>query len=243
MTLTDIFTRLCGTGQAVLDLAPGEVSSGWMDMGALTNRILGGGQIVVARFGCSVSAVCAADPDNTVHLQIVHTPIALATPTTARTFTATFDNTTETVTSAAHGMTNGTRIAITATGGIPTGLAVDTNYYVRDATTNTFKLAASPGGAVVAFTTDGTPTHTVTWYPEVIVSSGPIGFNRLIANEFVRELIIGPHELSRAYPIGRYLYAMFTGVTDITAGTFTCDLVGGLAMDGRPYNKVNYATA
>ena len=67
MTLTDIFTRLCGTGQAVLDLAPGEVSSGWMDMGALTNRILGGGQIVVARFGCSVSAVCARSMNDPPH--------------------------------------------------------------------------------------------------------------------------------------------------------------------------------
>ena len=242
MTLTDIFTRLCGTGQAVLDLAPGEVSSGWMDMGALTNRILGGGQIVVARFGCSVSAVCAADPDNTVHLQIVHTPIALATPTTARTFTATFDNTTETVTSAAHGMTNGTRIAITATGGIPTGLAVDTNYYVRDATTNTFKLAASPGGAVVAFTTDGTPTHTVTWYPEVIVSSGPIGFNRLIGSEAVLELAINPQFLTRRAPVLRYLFGWIGGISDLTAGTFTCDLCAGYAMDGKPLNKVNYVT-
>ncbi len=242
MTLTDIFTRLCGTGQAVLDTAPGEVSTAWVDAGALTNKILGGGRPVVARFACTVTAT-SGDPDNTVQLQIVHSPKELATPTTARTISPTFTNATNIVNANAHGLINGTRVVITATGGIPTGLAVDTNYYVRDATANTFKIAATPGGAEIDFTTDGTPAHTMTWYPEVIVSSGPIAFNRLIANDFVRELVIGPHELSRAYPTGRYIYAMFTGVSDLTAGTFLCDLVDGLAMDGRPFNKVNYVTA
>lgn len=243
MALIDLYTRLCGAGQAVLDTAPGEVSSAWFDMGELTNRIFGGGQLVVARFGCTVTPT-SGDPDNTVQLQIVHTPITLATPTTARTLaaidTATAINaTTEVITLAAHGMTNGTRVTSDATLG---GITLGTNYYIRDATTNTFKLAATPGGTALNLSAD-TGNVTLTWYPEVIVSTGPIGFNRIIAGDFLRELAIGPHELSRAYPTGRYVYAMFTGVSDLTAGTFTCDLVGGFAMDGRPYNKVNYVTA
>lgn len=247
MTLIDIYTRLCGAGQAVTDLDPGAVSSAWMDMGALTNRILGGGQLVVARFGCTVTAA-TTDPDNVVYLEIVHTPKELATPTTARTLAAfnstdDVDDTTETITSAAHGLTNGTRVTVAAaTGALPTGLTAATNYYIRGATTNTFQLAATPGGAAINLT-DAVGTTTTTWYPEPIVSSGPIGFNRLIANDFTMELAIGPHQLSRAYPTGRYLYAMFRGTTDLSAGTFTCDLVGGFAMDGKPFNKPNYATA
>lgn len=249
MTFIDQFARLCGTGQAVTATQAGAVSSAWIDMGtsALNQRIFGGGQLVVARFACTVTAT-TADPDNTIEFQIVHSPKELATPTTARTLadfnsTSDVDDATETITSAAHGLPNGTRITVVASSGaLPTGLVTATNYYIRNATTNTFQLATAPGGAAINLT-DAVGTTTVTWYPEVIVSTGQVAFNRLIANDWVREIGIGPAELSRVYPTGRYLYAMFRGVSDLSAGTFTCDLTSGFAMDGRPFNKPNYVTA
>jgi hypothetical protein len=43
---------------------------------------------------------------------------------------------------------------------LPAGLAVDTLYYIRDATANTFKLAATSGGDAIDITGTGTGTHT-----------------------------------------------------------------------------------
>lgn len=60
---------------------------------------------------------------------------------------------TDVITSNAHGFANGDKVRVTAlTGG--DGLLVDRLYYVRDVTTNTFKLAFVPGGTAVNFTSD-----------------------------------------------------------------------------------------
>ena len=54
---------------------------------------------------------------------------------------------------AAHGLSNGDRIQFTSlTGGA--GLATATTYYVVNATTGTFQLAAAIGGTAINFTTD-----------------------------------------------------------------------------------------
>ena len=45
-------------------------------------------------------------------------------------------------------------------GTAPTGLANFTTYYVRDKAANSFKLASTPGGAAINFTTDGSGTIT-----------------------------------------------------------------------------------
>jgi hypothetical protein len=60
----------------------------------------------------------------------------------------------EVVTAAAHGLTNGQQVKISAiTGG--TGLTAG-YYWVIGATTNTFQISATEGGAAVAITTDAT---------------------------------------------------------------------------------------
>lgn len=86
---------------------------------------------------------------------------------TERSFTA--DSTTDALTSSAHGFSNGTAVALRNSGGsAPGGLATGdalyaqaTVYYVRDATTNTFKLSAVPGGAAIDLTSNGTGSHFV----------------------------------------------------------------------------------
>jgi hypothetical protein len=70
-------------------------------------------------------------------------------------------NATEVFTAASHGLLDGQGITFAAAV-MPTGLTASTVYYLRDKDANTFKVALSPGGAAVAFSTDGTAvTYTV----------------------------------------------------------------------------------
>lgn len=63
----------------------------------------------------------------------------------------------DTFTSSNHGLSDGMTVALLAPlgGSLPTGVSADTVYYVRDATTHTFKLAATSGGSAINLTTDG----------------------------------------------------------------------------------------
>jgi microcystin-dependent protein len=74
-------------------------------------------------------------------------------------FTA--DNTTDTFTSASHGLANGSILEVRNSGGsLPVGLSVPTKYFVVGTTTDTFQLSTSLGGPAVNVTTDGTGTHS-----------------------------------------------------------------------------------
>ena len=76
--------------------------------------------------------------------------------------TATFDNATDIWTSVTHGLIDGDIVQLTNSGGaLPSGFAAATVYYVINATTTTFKLSLTRGGAAVNGTTNGTGTHTV----------------------------------------------------------------------------------
>jgi len=71
---------------------------------------------------------------------------------------------TDVLTLTGHGLLAGDLVRFTAlTGG--TGLATATDYYVRDVTTDTFKLAATSAGAAINFTTDIT---AATLLPQVV---------------------------------------------------------------------------
>ncbi len=67
---------------------------------------------------------------------------------------------TDVITSNAHGLVD-TQIIRFAGSDLPAGLSASTNYYVRDKTTNTFKVAASSGGTAIDITDPGSGT---TWY-------------------------------------------------------------------------------
>lgn len=97
------------------------------------------------------------------------TIVAPLTNGTGKVFTA--DASTDVFTSAAHGYSNGDAVNLTTTGVLPAplttsttsaGVTSETVYYVRDVTTNTFKLAIDPEGAAVNITDAGTGVHTVT---------------------------------------------------------------------------------
>lgn len=65
----------------------------------------------------------------------------------------TLDNTSDTVEDTAHGLENGQPIRLLGT--LPTGLAVDTTYYVVNKTTDDFQVSLTVAGAAITFTTNG----------------------------------------------------------------------------------------
>jgi hypothetical protein len=65
----------------------------------------------------------------------------------------------------AHGLSNGTAVVLSTTGALPTGLAAATTYYVVNATTNTFELSATKGGAAITTSGAQSGVHTVTTQP------------------------------------------------------------------------------
>lgn len=77
--------------------------------------------------------------------------------------------TSDVITSAAHGLANGDIVTVASSTTLPAGLSANTEYYVVEKTTDTFKLSATPGGTAIDITDTGTGTHT--WYrneaPEV----------------------------------------------------------------------------
>lgn len=66
------------------------------------------------------------------------------------------------VTLIGHGLAANTPVLFTTTGALPTGLSVNTIYYVRNATTDTFELSETSGGASI--NTSGTQSGTHTLY-------------------------------------------------------------------------------
>jgi len=77
------------------------------------------------------------------------------------TFTAAVTNI---ITANTHGLKNGDRIVLTTSDTLPAGLATGTIYYVKEATTNTFKVGLSTEDTVVDITGTGTGTHTFTMH-------------------------------------------------------------------------------
>jgi hypothetical protein len=60
----------------------------------------------------------------------------------------------------AHGLPNGTAVTFTTTGALPTGLTAGTTYYVVNANTDTFNVAATLGGTAINTTGAGSGVHT-----------------------------------------------------------------------------------
>lgn len=67
---------------------------------------------------------------------------------------------TDIITSAAHGLSEEDRIQVSSSTTLPAGLSASTDYFVRDVTTNTFKVSTTKGGAAVDITDTGTGVHT-----------------------------------------------------------------------------------
>lgn len=69
-----------------------------------------------------------------------------------------------------HGLKNGDPVFFTTSGGLPTGLTASTIYFAKNVTTNTFEVAATPGGASIGTSSAGSGTHTATAPSQFLVS-------------------------------------------------------------------------
>lgn len=65
----------------------------------------------------------------------------------------------------AHGMSDGDLIRFFTTGALPTGLSVNTDYYIASSTANTFQVSATRGGAAIATSGTQSGTHTFQFFP------------------------------------------------------------------------------
>ncbi len=95
---------------------------------------------------------------------------------TAKSSSVTVDSGTDTVTWNSHGMSDGQKIGFFATT-MPGGLNAGTLYYVRDAATNTFKVAASSGGAAIDITSNGTTVTAHTTLTSTVSANTAAGFS------------------------------------------------------------------
>jgi len=62
----------------------------------------------------------------------------------------------------AHGLLAGSQVRLTTTGALPTGLAVDTTYFVIPVDANSFQLAATQSGTAINTSGSQSGTHTMT---------------------------------------------------------------------------------
>lgn len=85
------------------------------------------------------------------------------------TFTAAANSTV--LTAAAHGWANDHVVKVSTTTTLPAGLTAATDYYIVQATTDTFKLSLTKNGAPIITTSTGTGTHTVTVSSHIIYES------------------------------------------------------------------------
>lgn len=77
------------------------------------------------------------------------------------------------VTFAGHALATGNKVLFTTTGALPTGLSVNTDYYVTVIDANTFNLSATLGGAFI--NTSGTQSGTHTLFSSNFNSLGGAG--------------------------------------------------------------------
>jgi len=81
----------------------------------------------------------------------------------------------DTFTAVGHSFTDGMPVQLTSTGTAPTGLAKLTQYYIRNVSGDTFKLATTYNGTAINITAQGTGNHTITESYRVYSSNAESG--------------------------------------------------------------------
>jgi len=133
--------------------------SHYTDPGAI--RFAGNVQIIgnyFENFAEDIAIIGGSGPVDVIGNQACGNPIMVAPSSTVTISVAT----PAIVAWTGHMLPNGTRVRLTTTGALPTGLSTGTDYYVVNATTNNFQLEASVGGGAIATTGAGSGAHTAT---------------------------------------------------------------------------------
>jgi hypothetical protein len=95
-----------------------------------------------------------------------------------RTFTV--DPGTDIFTSTSHGFVNNMEVRLFTTTTLPTGTALNTSYYIIDASTDTFKLSTTVGGSSINVENIGTGTHTIQQITEFNLRTQNVGSGAFI---------------------------------------------------------------
>ena len=127
------------------------------------------------------------------------------------------------VTWTAHGLSVNDTIRFTTTGALPTGLAINTTYYVKEVlSANTFTVSTSAGGAAV--TTSGTQSGTQTalvWYGVAVVA---------VANTEITLASVTVPGWSMGVGGGMEIDALFTLTNNATVKTLGMTYGGGVLL-------------
>lgn len=127
------------------------------------------------------------------------------------------------VTWTAHGLSVNDTIRFTTTGALPTGLAINTTYYVKEVlSANTFTVSTSAGGAAV--TTSGTQSGTQTalvWYGVAVVA---------VANTEITLASVTIPGWSMGVGGGMEIDALFTLTNNATVKTLGMTYGGGVIL-------------
>jgi hypothetical protein len=149
--------------------------------------------------------------------------IVRTTPYVAQAVTA--SSATDRITLTAHGLPANAPVVFAGT--LPGGLSAATAYYLRDVTANDFKVAATPNGAAIDLTSDGSSV-TMSDLPAVLFTSGsggatmPAGYDGRALIGMVRNdsgsNFIGFHQRDfRTWIAEQLIFTAFAGVTTYTA--------------------------
>jgi hypothetical protein len=127
------------------------------------------------------------------------------------------------VTWTGHGLSAGDPIRFTTSGALPTGLAINTTYYVKQVlSANTFTVSSSVGGA--AITTSGTQSGTQTallWYGVAVVA---------VANTEITLASVTVPGWSMGVGGGMEIDALFTLTNNATVKTLGMTYGGGVLL-------------
>jgi hypothetical protein len=136
------------------------------------------------------------------------------------------------VTWTAHGLSVNDTIRFTTTGALPTGLAINTTYYVKEVlSANTFTVSTSAGGAAV--TTSGTQSGTQTalvWYGVAVVA---------VANTEITLASVTVPGWSMGVGGGMEIDALFTLTNNATVKTLGMTYGGGVLLAAAAANNTS----
>ena len=231
--IIDTFHRLCGTqsdpavaptGQSLASLTTG--GAGSANVIDVFDKIhVGDGQDLYLNMSFPI-ALASATANATISAYVVAQPVSSATGALSGTYTFTTAYATQgnVITSAsAHGLSIGSRVTVASSATLPSGLSASTNYYVCRVVSDTkFTLSATPYGSEISITTDGTGTHTATWYSEIVGAVVNVPLQRLAP---AGNTAICINSAAYGYLPYRYLSAWFVPSHNLTAGSVVADLV------------------
>jgi hypothetical protein len=136
------------------------------------------------------------------------------------------------ITWAGHGLSVNDTIRFTTTGALPTGLAINTTYYVKQVlSANTFTVSTSAGGAAV--TTSGTQSGTQTalvWYGVAVVA---------VANTEITLASVTVPGWSMGVGGGMEIDALFSLTNNATVKTLGMTYGGGVLLAAAAANNAS----